>query len=81
MILFIRCMSIAGNVVFVVFVGFLISDEAGTLRWVHHLNQFWFLLVVIAAIVLAAILAEWYESRRSKITEPGHEGGSLRSAA
>jgi hypothetical protein len=81
MILFIRCMSIAGNVVFVLFVGFLISDEAGTLRWVHHLNQFWFLLVVIAAIVLAAILAEWSENRRSKITEPGREGGSLRPAA
>lgn len=55
---FVRWVCIAANLLFLVFLGFLIDNQARTLRWVHGLNQFWFFFVLVAIIVLAAALAE-----------------------
>jgi hypothetical protein len=89
MITFIRYMSIAANVAFMVSLVFLINDQAGTLRWVRGLNPLWFFFGAVAIIVLAALLAEWSERRKpatpQAATPPagqaGGEGGQLSSAA
>lgn len=81
---FIRYMSIAVNVAFIVFLVFLIEDEAGTLRWVRSVNQLWFFLGAAAIVVLAALLAEWFGRKNLKnaqVGQPGEQGGKLRSAA
>lgn len=83
-ITFIRYMSIAVNVAFIVFLVFLIEDETGTLRWVHSVNQLWFFLGAAAIVVLAALLAEWFGRKNLKIAQVGQssdQGGKLRSAA
>ena len=51
-------LSIAANLVIAVFLWFLIHNEAGILRWVHGLNQFWFLFGAIIIIVLVAVVTE-----------------------
>ena len=81
MITLIRYMSIAANVAFMVFLGFLIYDEAGTLRWLRGVNQLWFFFGALAVIVLAAIAAEWLGSRKPKATHADQAGSHLRPAA
>jgi len=61
-------MSIAANILFVVFLGFLIHNQAGTLRWIHGVNPLWALFVLIAVIALAAIYAEWSENNKKSKT-------------
>lgn len=64
-------MSIVANLVFVVFLWFLIHNQAGTLQWVHGVNPLWALFVLIAVIVLAAAYAEFSEKRKNQdATEP-----------
>jgi membrane associated rhomboid family serine protease len=75
MITFIRFMSIAANMAFMVFLGFLIVDEAATLRWVHSVNQLWFFLGAVAIIVLAALLAELYERGKPATSRTGQPAG------
>jgi hypothetical protein len=55
---FVCYLSIFANLVFVVFLGLLIHNQVRTLRWVHGVNQFWFPLVLVAIIVLAAVWTE-----------------------
>jgi hypothetical protein len=62
----IRSMSIAANLVFVVFLWFLIHNQAGTLRWVHGVNPLWALFVLIASVVLLAAYAQWSETRKKR---------------
>jgi hypothetical protein len=64
MITFIRYMSIVTNVAFMAFLGLLIHDQTGTLRWVRNLNPLWFFFGAVAVVVLAAVLAEWSERRK-----------------
>jgi uncharacterized integral membrane protein len=68
MIPFIRYTTIAANLIIVIFLVFLVRNEAETVRWVHHLNQFWF-LVVIAIIALGGALAELSARSKSKPAE------------
>jgi hypothetical protein len=51
------CLSIVGNLATVIFLGFLIHDQEGTLRWVHDLNPFWFFLGAIALVAVFALVA------------------------
>jgi hypothetical protein len=51
-------MSIIANLVFVLFLGCLIHNQARTLRWVHDVNPLWFFLVGIVIVVLFAVVAE-----------------------
>lgn len=81
MIRFVRYTSIAANLAFVVFLGLLIKNAAKTLRWVYHVNQFWFFLIAIAIILLAALWVEWSEHRKAKAAEAkaAAEAGSQKS--
>ena len=81
MIRFVRYASIAANVLFAVFLSALIKNQAGTLRWVHSVNQFWFFLVLVGVITVAAALAELSARPKAEpATAPSHEG-DLRPAA
>jgi hypothetical protein len=69
-------LSIVGNLVTVAFMGFLIHNQAGTLRWVHGLNPFWFFLGAIALIATSAFIAmicDLYRKAKSARTGPQGE--------
>ena len=55
----VRYMSIFTNLVFAVFLGFLIHNAARTMRVVLELNPLWFVLAAIAIFVFVAVVAEW----------------------
>jgi preprotein translocase subunit SecY len=80
MIPFIRIMSIAANILFVVFLWFLIHNQAGTLRWIHGVNPLWALFVLITVIALAAIYAEWSENKKSTARQTQAEAETASAA-
>lgn len=61
-------LSIIGNLATVAFLGFLIHNQEGTLRWVHDLNPFWFFLgaiALVAALALTAVICGLYGKVKS----------------
>jgi hypothetical protein len=58
----------------VTFLGFLIHNQKGTLRWVHDLNPFWFFLwaiALVAVLALVALISSYGKGRSAQTGTPG----------